>query len=69
MMEKVEPPLLLPDQVQRYLPQADFIFSSFHGLEGLVSSNECYSFLPLIHIFLLLEPDEYFYLNFKTVLV
>jgi len=37
MMEKVEPPLLLPDQVQRYLPQADFIFSSFHGLEGLVS--------------------------------
>ena len=40
MMEKADPPWLLPDQVQRYLSQAKYIFSSFQGLDGLVSKND-----------------------------
>lgn len=36
MMAKTEPPLRLPDQVQRYLLQAGYILNSLHGMEGLV---------------------------------
>ncbi|XP_068721013.1 putative beta-lactamase-like 1 isoform X2 [Montipora capricornis] len=37
MMAKTEPPLRLPDQVQRYLVQASYILNSFHGIEGLAA--------------------------------
>lgn len=43
MMEKVEPPFLLPDQVQRYLTQANLILESFDGRHGLVCSVKYWS--------------------------
>lgn len=36
MIEKIQPPWLLPEQVQRYLSQADLILRSIDGLDGMV---------------------------------
>lgn len=36
MMTKTDPPWYLPDQVQRYLLQAEYVLNSYHGIEGLM---------------------------------
>ena len=39
-MTKTDPPWYLPDQVQRYLLQAEYVLNSYHGIEGLVSKTD-----------------------------